>query len=240
MKHNAQKRSGPRSASIKKTNKAATGSNKLKPWQQAVGELTETLLSYHSIVSPVVRERQRTLFYAEFQRMSLAAAMSTLATKSWNGDKIHVAEEIVSSCLISLLRQEQSYRGLFQKTLAPFVEVRSYLSQVIWRGVQQQARDYLRKERHNWNHESLAANNAVLIDKKVASIALHIDLKNALEKVTAEEKAIFNLPGGVIPLDLVLRKEIASSILSQVPKRSWQRYAQQSRKRMAKELGYPC
>jgi len=240
MKKCATNRNGEPRSSFEQTKEDKNCHLEIKTWKQAVAELTETFLSYQAIMSAVPRARKRADFYSEFRRMSLAAAMSTLAGKNWGGDRIHHSEEIVSACIIGLLKQEQADRGLFRMTLAPFVQLRGYMSQIIWRGVQQKARDHFRKEDPQWNHESLDLNCANFIDEKIGDIGLRIDLKRAIQKVTAEEMVIFQLPGGVIPLDLVLRKEIASTILSQVPKRSWQRYSRQSRERLAKELGYPC
>ena len=211
---------------------------RIKPWKEAVGELTETFLSYQGVMSAVPREKKRALFYSEFRRMSLAAAMSTIATKNWGGDRFHHAEEITSACVIGLLKQEQGYRGVFQKTLAPFGEIKGYLSQTIWKGVKQHARDRLRKEHHFWNHEQIDPAYQEFIDGKIGAIGLQIDLKAALEKVREEERILFNLPCGVIPLDAVLGKEIASEILAQLPRRSWQRYCKQSRERLAMALDF--
>jgi len=209
---------------------------KIKPWEQAVGELTQTFLSYRKIDASVLRERKRALFYDGFQRMSLAAAMSTLARNKWGGDQMHDSEDIVSACVITLLKQEQKDCGLFRKPHPPINQLRGYLSQVIWNGVKQQAKDYFLKERHCWNHEQLDLRYDDFIDGKIAGIALQIDLKEALKKVAAEERTIFKLSGGVIPLDGVLGKEIAGTILTHLPKRTWQRYCRQSRERLGKEL----
>lgn len=223
MKQCAQKKGSKRETSI-------------DTWEKAVGKLTETFLTYRKITSLVARERKRSDFYDEFQRMSLAAAMSTLSTKKWGGDRIHDSEDIVSSCVITLLKQEQKNCGLFRKPHTPINQLRGYISQTIWNGVKQQTRDYFRKESQCWNHEQLDPGYNDVIDSKVAGIALQIDLKEALGKVAAEEKGRFKLLGGVIPLDGVLGNEIAGTILAHLPKRSWQRYCSQSRERLAQKL----
>jgi len=206
-------------------------------WRSAISELTDLFIAYRDLNTPKSREKHRSVFYQEYRRLSMVAAMGTMASINWGGDRSHDAEEIASAGLIILLKQEEEERGLFRQPHSPINNLRGYLSQTIWIGVKSQSRDQLHKEQL-WNQvsEDISGFADKRIEQKAPNLALRIDLKEALEKVRSLEGKIFQLPGGVIPLDGLLEEKIAGMILSYVPKRTWQRYCHESKERLARAL----
>ena len=213
-------------------------------WRRAILGLRDSLMAARSSYSEVESEsesrkglrtrRARDRFYEEFQRLSQVAATKTLRTWGWQGDINHDAEEVASECVVNLLRQEEQGKGIFQ---APEEALPQYLSGVIWRGVKQRIGERKGREERFWHQVPLELVSEIVPDSKVSKVLLKISLEEAIQKIAEEERRIYKLPEGVVPLDGVLDKAVAKAIIGKVPKRSWQRYVRNSRLRLGEELG---
>jgi hypothetical protein len=150
------------------------------------------------------------------------------------------AEDVASSCVVTMLKQEIRCSGLFALPHTPKDRLRNYLSQTIWIGTNswcKQLRTSIDKEKYCTPAWDLSEVLPEALDKKAANVILGMDLKAAIQTVREEECKLYNLPEGVIPLDGVLENECVEAIEEVVPKRTWQRYCKQSRERLARELG---
>lgn len=207
---------------------------RVSQWERSMHGLSKRLKDYRRSRSGVQRRKAQDLFYESFRRLTMGAAVKTLSQRGWQGDLHHDAEEVTSECLVKLLRQEERWEGAFSK---PSKDLPGYLSGTIWNGVTQRINDRCDKDAALWEQLPLDYASTRIADTKVSNTLLRISMKAAIEKLAGEERRLYKLPVGVIPLDCVLDRAVATGIVRKVPKRTWQRYVKQSRIRLGERLG---